>query len=118
MVSGLLYQLQIFGQLYLIELLELLPIIGILEMYHLIYPRLLPGFGISVFFANLTAMEFQFRYLALFLLFSVIDGFRWFWMECLLSNMQLMVKFLKALFLVLHFPYYILMTFLVIFFVI
>ena len=26
-------------------------------------------------------MVFQVRYLALFLLFSVIDGFEWFWME-------------------------------------
>ena len=26
-------------------------------------------------------MEFQVRYLALFLLFSVIGSFRWFWME-------------------------------------
>ena len=33
-----------------------------------------------VFFTNLSLMEFQVRYLALFLLFSVIDGFEWFWM--------------------------------------
>ena len=26
-------------------------------------------------------MEFQVRYFALFLIFSVIDGFKWFWME-------------------------------------
>ena len=44
-------------------------------------------------------MEFQVRYLALFLLVSVIDGFEWFWM-----------KYLKAPFLVLHFSYYTLMT--------
>ena len=30
---------------------------------------------------KLSLMEFQVRYLALFLLFSVIDGFEWFWME-------------------------------------
>ena len=33
-----------------------------------------------LFFINLGLMEFQLRYLALFLLFSVIDGFEWFWM--------------------------------------
>ena len=36
-----------------------------------------------VFFTNLSLMEFQIRYLALFLLFSVIDDFEWFWMESL-----------------------------------
>ena len=48
-------------------------------------------------------MEFQVRYLALFLLFSVIDSFKWFWMESLHKNNQLMLEFLKAPFLVLHF---------------
>ena len=57
-------------------------------------------------------MEFWVRYLTLFLLFSVIDGFKQFWMEFLHNNIQLMLAFLKALFLVLHFSYYILMTFL------
>ena len=47
-----------------------------------------------------------------FLLFSVIDGFKWFWMGSLHKNIQLMLKFLKASFLVLHLFYYILMTFL------
>ena len=40
---------------------------------------------------------------ALFLLFSVIDGFKWFWMGSLHKNIQLMLEFLKAPFLVLHF---------------
>ena len=48
----------------------------------------------------------------LFLLFSVIDGFRWFWMGSLHKNIQLMLEFLKGPFLVLHFSYYILMNFL------
>ena len=39
----------------------------------LIYPRLLTGFGMLIFFTKLSLMEFQVRYLALFLLFSVID---------------------------------------------
>ena len=42
------------------------------------YPRLLTGFGRLVFFTNLSLMEFRVRYLALLLLFSVIDGFEWF----------------------------------------
>ena len=61
---------------------------------------------------KLNLMEFQVRYLALFLLFLVIGGFGLFWMENLHKNIQLMLVFLKGLFLVLHFSYYTLMTFL------
>ena len=43
---------------------------------------------------------------------SVIDDFEWFWMESLHKNIQSMREFLKAPFLVLHFSYYTLMTFL------
>ena len=78
----------------------------------MIYSRLLTGFGMLVFFKNLSLMEFQVRYLALFPLFSVIDGFEWFRMESLHKNIQLMLEFLKGPFLVLHFSYYTLMTFL------
>ena len=78
----------------------------------MIYPRLLTRFGMLVFFKSLSLMEFQVRYLVLFLLFSVIDGFEWFWMESLHKNIQLMLEFLKAPFLVLHFSFYALMTFL------
>ena len=63
-------------------------------------------------------MEFQVRYLALFLLFSVIDGFKWFWMGSLHKNIQLMLEFLNAVVLVLHFSYYKLMTFLMMLYVI
>ena len=65
-----------------------------------------------VFFTNLSLMEFQVRYLSLFFLFSLIDGFDWFWMESLHKNIQLMLEFLKAPFLVLNFSYYTLMIFL------
>ena len=47
------------------------------------------------------------------LLFSVIGGFEWFWMGSLHKNIQLMLEFLKAPFLVLHFFCYTLMTFLI-----
>ena len=57
-------------------------------------------------------MEFQVGYLVLFLLFSVIDYFESFWMESLLKNIQLMLEFLKAPFLVLHLSCNTLMTFL------
>ena len=86
MVVGLLDQLQVFSQLYLIELLGLLTGLGLLQLWHLIYPRLLAGFGMLVFFINLSLMEIQVRYLALFLLSSVIDGFEWFQMESLHKN--------------------------------
>ena len=58
-------------------------------------------------------MEFQVRYLALFLLFSVIDSCWQFWMGSLHKNIQLMLDFLKVPFLALHFSYDTLMTFLV-----
>ena len=67
LVLGLLDQLQIFLQLYLIELLGLLRGLGLLELLHLIYPRLLIEFGMLVFFTDLSLMEFQVRYLALIL---------------------------------------------------
>ena len=66
-----------------------------------------------VFFTNLSLMEFQVRYLALFLLFSVIGSFKWFWMGSPHKNIQPMLEFLKAPFLVLHFSYYTLITFLI-----
>ena len=72
--------------------------------------KLLTEFGMLVFFTNLNLMEFQVRYLALFLLFLVIGGFVLFWMGNLYKNIQLMLVFLKGLFLVLHFSYYALMT--------
>ena len=58
------------------------------------------GFGKLVFFTNLSLMEFQVRHLTLFLLFSV-DGFEWFWMGNYHKNIQLMLQFLKASFLIL-----------------
>ena len=112
MVLGLLDQLLIFSQLYLIELLGLLTGLGLLELWHLIYPRLLTGFDMLIFFTNLSLVEFQGRYLALFLLFSLIHDFEWFWMESLHKNIQLMQEFLKAPHLVLHFSYYTLIIFL------
>ena len=42
-----------------------------------------------VFFTNLSLVEFQVRYLALFLLFSAIGSFRWLWMGNLHKNIQL-----------------------------
>ena len=65
-----------------------------------------------VFFTNLSFIEFKVRYLALFLLFLVIGGFRSSWMGNLHKNIWLMLVFLKGLLLVLHFSYYTLMTFL------
>ena len=58
-----------------------------------------------VFFTTLRLTEFQVWYLVLFLLFSVIDGFEWFWMGSLHKNIQLMVEFLKVPFLILHLSY-------------
>ena len=107
MVLGLLDQLLIFSQLYLIELLGLLTDLGLLKLWHLIYPRLLTGFGmLMVFFTNLS------------LAFGLISSF--------LSNSGIRVVLdgkssqaypvnvgaLKVLFLLLHFSYYTLIIFL------
>ena len=70
------------------------------------------GFGMLVFFTNFSLMELQVRYLALFPLFLVINGFEWLWMGSLDKNIQLMLELLKTPFLVLHFYYYTFMTFL------
>ena len=112
MVLCLLDQLQIFFQFYLIELLGLFFRSWATQAVSLDISSLLAGFGMLVFFKNVSLKEFQVRYLALFLLFSVIDGFKWFWMESPHNNIQLMLEFLKAPFLVLHFSYYTLMIFL------
>ena len=56
-------------------------------------------------------MESQVRYLTLFLILLVIDGFEWFWIESLHKNIQLMLEFFKGPFLVLRFSCCILMTF-------
>ena len=73
---------------------------------------LLAGFGMLAFFINLNLTKFQVRYLALFLLFSVIDGLKLFWMRNLYKNIQLMLELFKATFLAIRFSYYTLITFL------
>ena len=45
---------------------------------------------------KLKFLELQVSYLALFLHFSVIDSFKWFWMENLHKNIHLILEFLKA----------------------
>ena len=76
---------------------------GVTQAVTLDIPKLLTLFGMLVFFTNLGLLEFWVRYAALFLLFSVIDGFKWFWMGSLFKNIQLMLEFLKVSFLVSHF---------------
>ena len=44
---------------------------------------------------NSGLMEYQVRYLALFF-FSVLGGFRLFWMGSVYKNIQLMLEFLKS----------------------
>ena len=76
--------------------------------------KVFAGFRMVVYFRNLGLGEFQVRYLALFLLFSVVDGCEWFWMESLHRSIQLVLEFLKGPLLVLHFSSCILMTFLMV----
>ena len=56
----------------------------------------------------------EYPVLALFRLCSVIDSFEWFWIGSLCKNIQLMLVFLRAPFLILHFSYPS-MTFLILF---
>ena len=70
-------------------------------------------FAWRMLFTDLSLMEFQMRCLALVLLFAVIGGFEWLWIGSLEKNIQLMLEFPKGSFLVLHFFFYALMTFLV-----
>ena len=53
------------------------------------------GFGMLVFFTNLSGMKFLVRYLALFCLFSVIDRFEWFLMGSLCKNIGIILVFLN-----------------------
>ena len=57
------------------------------------------AFDMQVVLTNLSLMEFQVRYLTLFLLFSVIDGCTWFWMGSLYKGILLILDFLQAPFL-------------------
>ena len=100
MVLGLLDQLQILWKLNLIEMLGFLTDL-----------RLLTRFGMLVFFTNVSLMKFQVKYLALFLLFTVIDRLKLSWRGRLQKNIQLMLEFFKAPFLVLRFSYCTLITF-------
>ena len=81
MILGLLGQLQIFCQLYFIELLGLLTGLGLLDISKA-FDRVWHGSPLH----KLKFMAFQLRYLALFLLFSIIDGFDWFSIESLHKN--------------------------------
>ena len=65
MVLGLLNQLQISRQLYLIQLLRLLTGLELLKLKHLIYLGLSTECSMLVCFTNLGFMEFQVIYLAL-----------------------------------------------------
>ena len=112
MSLGLFDRLQFYWQLYLIELLGLLLGLGLLKLQHLIHPGHLTGFDILVFFTNVSLSGQIFGPISSFL--SWLDGFGWFWMGSIHKNIQLMLEFLKVLFLALHFSYYILLTLLMI----
>ena len=63
-------------------------------------------------------MEFLVRFLALLCLSTVIHGMKWFWIESLWKNIQLLLVFLKVPFLAQHFYYYTSMTFLILLYLI
>ena len=110
MVLGLLDQLQIFLQLCLVELLGLLTGLVLLELQHLTYLRLLTG--LACWSSSLKSHGISGQIFGLIYSFSVTDGFNSFRIGSLRKNIQLMLEFLKAPFLVLHFSCYTLITFL------
>ena len=78
MVSGLLNQLQIFSQLYLIELMGLLIGVGLIELWKSkVFYKVSPSGLLHELKSNET-LDWK---LALFCPSSVIDGFRCFWWE-------------------------------------
>ena len=111
MVSGPPAKLQIFWQLYLIELLWFLICSGQFELKHLIYARLSTRL---VYFTNSSLKEFQVEFSTSISHLLVKDDFRWFWMRNLGKSILLMLAFLKTPFLVLWFFCCVLMVFLMI----
>lgn len=51
------------------------------------------------------------RFRDLLLQFSIKNGFRWFWISSIDKSIPLLLVFIESLFLVLHFSYYVSMTF-------
>ena len=118
MVLGLLIELLIFSQLYLIESLGLLTGLVLLKLRHLIYQAFDRVWHAGLLY-KLKSYGISGQILGLISSFlSNIDNSEWFWIESLHKNIQLMGEFLKAPFLVLHFFYYTLMNFLTMLFVI
>ena len=93
-VLGCFDELQIFLQFYLIEFLGRLTGLGPLELQHLIYSRLLAGFGNASLLHKLKCCGISGQIFNLISSFSVIDGFKVFWMAILHKNIQLMLEFL------------------------
>ena len=100
MVLGLLDQLQIFWQLHPVELLGLFLGLGATWVIALDISKLFDRVWHSSLLQNFKSYEISRQMLALFDFLLVIDGFKWFWIESLHKNIQLMQEFLKVQFLV------------------
>ena len=103
MVLGLLYQLQTFCPLHVMELLGLFNRSGTTWAIAVYISKAFNKVGHASLLHKWSCMEFQVRYLALFHLFSIIDDFELFWMVILCQNAQLMQQFVKTTFLFLYF---------------
>ena len=110
MVLGLVDQLQIFSQLYLIE--SAFKRSGATGAVALDVSQAFDRVWHAGLLHKLKSYGILGQIFGLIFLFSVIDEFEKFWMESVHKNIQLMQEFLKAPFLVLHFSYYTLMIFL------
>ena len=74
--------------------------------------KVLTGFKTLVFFTNSILAEFQVGFLPLFCHFLITNNLDWFWIGCRHKNIMLILVFLKTPFLIPHFSYYKIMTFL------
>ena len=78
----------------------------------LYYALVLTGFVMLVFFTKLSLNGISGQISGRISSFLSNDSYKWFWMGGFHKGIDLMLECLKALFLVLHFSYYTLMTFL------
>ena len=96
MAIGLLHQLQIFRQLYLVDLLWLLTGLGLLKLQHLIYPLLTRVWHAGLLHKLMFYVILGQIFGLISPYFSVIDNFKWFWIGSLQKNIRLKLEFLKA----------------------
>ena len=96
--------------MYVIELLGLLTRLGIIELQQCDISKIFDRIWHASLLPKVKSYGISGQKLGL-ILFSVIDGFKCFWMRNFYKNIKLILKLLKAPFLVQHYFYHTLKTF-------